>query len=318
MPSTTNRHTRHSVEIAAPAPVVYDLLADATAWPEYFAPTVHVTRTALDDGPDGTAERLRIWATANGAVTSWTSRRDLDRAAGRIRFRQEVSRPPVASMTGTWIVTETAGGCRLDLEHDFTAVDDDPDGLDWITKATNDNSETELANLKSIAEQHEQRQELDLRFADSVEMRCDVEAAYGFLNEAAKWPDRLPHVVSMELTEDEPGVQQMTMVTSAKDGSTHTTESVRICFPGDRIVYKQLVTPSLMSAHAGCWSFTPIDGGVRVTSEHRITLRSDTIAGVLGETATIADAGTFVRAAAGGNSLATLRLAKAYVEANDD
>ncbi|KOG87069.1 cyclase, partial [Streptomyces varsoviensis] len=76
MTSYGRHRTVHETEIDAPADTVYAIIADATAWPERFTPTVHVEREPLG----AAAERLRIWATANGEVKHWTSRRDLDAA----------------------------------------------------------------------------------------------------------------------------------------------------------------------------------------------------------------------------------------------
>ncbi len=311
-PLTTHR-TTHRIGIDAPASAVYELLADATKWPLYFTPTIHVERTALTE--DGTAERIQIWALANGVPKNWTSRRDLDPQARTIAFRQEVSTAPVAAMGGTWTVVPTgANTCQLTLVHDFAAVDDDPAGVEWITNATNTNSETELANIKATAENAASLRDRELVFDGSVEIAGSAEAVYDFLYQAKLWPDRLPHVENLHLAEDVPGIQAMTMVTLAKDGSTHTTESIRVCFPGERIVYKQTTPPSLMATHLGAWVITPTADGVRVTSEHTIILREDTIAGVLGPDATLQDSRTFVTNAAGGNSKITLGHAKNFVE----
>ena len=43
-------------------------------WPRIFPPTIHVDQVERD----GTQERIRIWATANGEPKNWTSRRTLD------------------------------------------------------------------------------------------------------------------------------------------------------------------------------------------------------------------------------------------------
>ncbi|MEU7040853.1 aromatase/cyclase [Streptomyces varsoviensis] len=311
MTSYGRHRTVHETEIDAPADTVYAIIADATAWPERFTPTVHVEREPLG----AAAERLRIWATANGEVKHWTSRRDLDAAARRVRFRQEVCSPPVAAMGGEWVVEERPGDAtRLVLHHDFEAVDDHADQVAWIGTATDRNSRTELANIKALAEGWEDRSELVFSFSDSELIDGPADVAYDFLQQAAKWPDRLPHVSRMELTEPAPNVQAMTMVTRAGNGSEHTTESVRVCFPADRIVYKQLVTPPLMTTHTGVWRLEKTAGGIKVTSHHTIALNASAIPAVLGEEATPASARAYVRAAVGGNSAATLAHAKRFTE----
>jgi Polyketide cyclase / dehydrase and lipid transport len=307
-----DHRTTHEIDVDAPADVVYGIIADATTWPLYFAPSVHVERTALGDS----AERLRIWADANGEVKNWTSRRDLDAQTRRITFRQEVSSPPVASMGGEWIVTTGAGGgARLRLSHEFDAVDQDPESIAWITRATDRNSEKELANVKAVAERWDRLGELVFSFEDAMTVDGPAQAVYDFLYQAKLWPDRLPHVSRLELREDLANVQVMSMDTRTADGSAHTTESVRICFPCERIVYKQMVTPSLMTAHTGEWIVEPAGDRVQARSRHTVALNEDNIGDVLGADATVEAARAFVRKAAGGNSVATLTLAKEFVEA---
>ncbi|MEV6974422.1 aromatase/cyclase [Kitasatospora sp. NPDC093806] len=307
---TTTQRTMHEIDIDAPADVVYTVIADAVAWPQRFTPTLHVERTELVPG----AERLRIWARANGEVKQWTSRRDLDAARRRISFRQETSSPPVASMAGQWQVTERPGGAILTLTHEFSAIDDDPQGLGWITEATDRNSRSELGNIKSLAERWTQLADLEFEFEDSVLVDAAPDTVYDFLQDAAAWPARLPHVARLDLREEAGGIQHMAMDTRTADGSEHTTESVRICFPGTGITYKQLRTPSMMAAHTGRWTVEPTEHGVRVTSWHAVVLNPEAIPAVLGPDATTATARRFIREAAGGNSRATLGLAKRFAE----
>lgn len=302
---------QHTITVAAAPETVYDLLADATAWPVNFHPTVHVEQLE-EDGPD---ERIRIWAVAGDQVKSWTSRRRRDPEGLRIAFRQEVSQAPVAAMSGAWLLRGLAeGGTEVVLEHSYRAVDDDPGQLAWIAQVTDRNSRTELANLKALAEQAADRSELVLTFEDTVVVEGAISDVYDFLYRARQWPDRLPHVARMDLTEDEPGVQIMEMDTITPDGAMHTTKSVRVCFADERIVYKQIVVPPLMTAHTGEWRVTAVADGVTVTSRHTVAIRPDAVPGILGEDATLADAREFARTALSGNSRITLEHAKAYAE----
>jgi aromatase len=80
-------------------------------------------------------------------------------------------------------------------------------------------------------------------------------------------------------------------------------------------VYKQIVLPPLLTLHTGQWLVEERDGaGVSVTSRHTIRINTARIAEVLGDDAGTQTAQGFVRNALSGNSLATLRLAKAYAE----
>jgi aromatase len=266
---------------------------------------------------EGDRERIRIWATANGEAKNWTSLRELDPEALRITFRQEVCTPPVAEMSGTWIVEpQGPDETRLRLLHTYRAVDDDPDGLTWIDQAVDRNSREELPGLKDGLEQAAVNDELTLSFVDSVRVEGSVKDLYDFVNEADRWTERLPHVSEVRLTEDTPGLQVLRMDTKAVDGSTHTTESVRVCFPHQKIAYKQTTLPALMSLHTGYWEFrTDDDGGVTASSQHTVVLNADNIGTVLGPDAGVPEARAFVRKALGTNSRATLEHAKQYAEA---
>jgi aromatase len=312
MPETPETcRVEHGITVSAPAAQVYDLIADVTNWPQVFPPTIHVEQLERSD----TGERIRIWATANGEAKAWTSRRVLDSAERRIEFRQELSTPPVGAMGGTWIVEPLAEDeARVRLLHDYRAVDDDPAKLEWIDQAVDRNSTSELAALKANAELAIGRRDLLFTFDDTVEIAGAGKDVYDFLNEADRWEERLPHVAKVALHEDTPGLQVLEMDTMTKDGSTHTTKSVRVCFPSTKIVYKQVVVPALMTLHTGRWLLTDTDDGVVAASRHTVAINEANVTSVLGEGAGVAEAKEFVHKALSGNGLATLGHAKEYAE----
>jgi aromatase len=308
-----HRETEHEITIEAAPEDVYKLIADVGNWPRLFPPTVYVDHVEQL----GDTERIRIWATANGEVKTWTSRRILDPASLRIDFRQEVSSPPVAAMGGAWIIESlTARTSRVRLLHDYRAIDGDAEALAWIDQAVDRNSRSELAALKSGAEAAG-ADGLTFSFEDTVVVQGKAKDVYGFIADAALWKERLPHVSRLVLTEDEGGLQILEMDTRTKDGSTHTTKSVRVCFPVHKVVYKQVTLPALLSLHAGSWLVTedPADHrGITVTSRHTVSIAKDAITNVLGPDADVAQAREVVRNALGGNSRATLGRAKEYAE----
>ncbi|MCM6778919.1 aromatase/cyclase [Nocardia sp. CDC159] len=311
MSTVDQRECEHEITIAAPAAVVYRMIAEVVNWPRVFPPTIHVEQEPTGDHE----ERIRIWATANGEPKSWVSRRTLDPDRFRIRFQQEVSAPPVASMRGQWIIEPgSAGNSRVRLLHGYRAVDDDPESLAWIDAAVDRNSRAELAALRTNIESAVAATESTFSFEDSVLVRGNAGDVYDFVNEADRWVERLPHVASVRFEQNEQGIQTLEMDTRAKDGSTHRTMSYRVVFPGERIVYKQVTLPKLLALHTGIWTFTPTDDGVRATSQHTVVLNTDNIPAILGATATTADARDYVRNALSTNSRATLELAKAYAE----
>lgn len=305
--------TLHSITIEAPAEIVYDIIADVSRWPQFFAPNVHVEQLEHDAG----SERIHIWATANGEVKHWISRRELDRANLSVSFRQEVSQPPVASMGGKWVVTPVSpAGSLLELYHDFSAVDGSAEGQEWIRAALDRNSAAELEGIKRIAELADELDELMFTFDDTVHIDGAGKDVFDFLDRADLWPERLPHVARLDLTEETPGLQVMAMDTRTADGSVHTTESVRVVFGEDRIVYKQTTVPALMTAHTGRWTIVPADGGgVDVTSRHTVIIKAAAVEKVLGEGKTVADARAYIHRALSTNSTNTLKHARAYAEA---
>ncbi|MFE5479700.1 aromatase/cyclase [Nocardia sp. NPDC056541] len=313
MTTQTTREVEHTITVAAPPTEVYRLLAEVENWPRLFPPSVYVTRLEHE----GNEERIQIWATANGEPKTWISRRVLEPEQLRITFWQEVSAPPVAQMSGTWIIEPREdGGTELRLLHSYRAIDDDPDGLAWIEKAVDDNSRAELPGLKAAVESVVRTADLTLSFVDSVEIAGAASDVYDFVNEANLWTERLPHVASVQLTENTPGVQVLRMDTLTKDGSSHTTESVRVCFPQHRIAYKQTTLPALMALHTGYWEFrTNPDGTTTASSQHTVIIEATRITEILGPDAGVPEARTFLREALGGNSRATLNHAKNYAEA---
>jgi ribosome-associated toxin RatA of RatAB toxin-antitoxin module len=247
----------------------------------------------------------------NGETKTWTSRRTLDPGQRRITFEQERSQAPIAAMGGEWTFRALPGGkTEILLEHSFAAVGDDPATVDWITTAVDRNSREELAALGRLGELTAAIDDVVFAFEDTVSIAGSPTSAYRFIYNAHRWPDRLPHVSRVVLSEPQPGVQDMEMDTVTTAGHTHTTKSVRICFPEERIVYKQLVPPALLFGHSGEWSFTAgPDGDPEVTARHTVAIDPTKVEVVLGVGKTLADAGTYLREALGANSRATVTAA---------
>lgn len=308
MTSEQARATEHQVVVAAPPDVPYGIIADVETWPYFFLPTVHAERIA----GDSTQERIRLWAIANGEVRTWTSRRTLDRDAFRVEFEQEVTSPPVAAMSGLWTMRPGEHGHTIvTLQHSFRAIGDDPQACDWIEQSVQTNSIAELASVKRVSEQHGELGELLLSFDDTVQINGPADETYAFFRDAQFWPDRLPHVERVELTESEPGVQRLRMETRAPAGDVHETLSFRVLLPG-KIVYKQTVMPPIMTAHTGQWVFTETETGVLVTAKHTAMIARDKVTEILGVWVGLARerVGSALRT----NSKATLEHGKAHVE----
>ncbi|AYC43050.1 aromatase/cyclase [Streptomyces griseorubiginosus] len=308
MPSELHE-SRHEIKISAPAETVYRMLAQAEDWPRLFPPNIYVDQVERGERE----ERIRIWATAGDTVKNWTSRRILDPENLRIRFRQEVSTPPVAAMGGTWhIEALPSGDALVRLDHDYQAVD--TESLAWLDEVVDGNSRSELENLRAIAESEGATDERTCSFEDTIAISGSAADVYEFIDRADLWTDRLPHVLAVRLEEPAPGVQTLEMDTLSKDGSSHTTKSYRVCLPHHRIAYKQVTLPALITLHTGRWTITPTEDGVTASSQHTFTVNTENIAKILGADATLQDAIGYVRTALSTNSMATLGLAKSFAE----
>src|SRR4051794_35833906 len=88
----------HSAVVAAPADLLYDLIADVTAAPRFFGNVVH----AVTLSSDGNTDRIKRWTTQGGTVRVSEVDRTLDRTAGRIRFRHRTPPPGLSQVEGEW------------------------------------------------------------------------------------------------------------------------------------------------------------------------------------------------------------------------
>jgi len=309
--TTPVRSAEHTTDLDAPAERAYRLIADVTCWPVLFAPCLAATVLSSD----GKSERVQLWALAGAQVRSWTSTRELDAQALRVDFRQESPTPPVAAMSGHWRFEPG----RLVLGHEWVGTTGSREEDDLIGTVLERNSTAEIGAVKSWAEHGVEPDELIFSFVDHLSIKGSAVAVYDFLHRADLWPRRLSHVESLDLmTEPETAagaeVQTLEMRTLAGDGSAHLTRSVRLCFPHQRIVYKQTAVPRGLLGHSGEWLITSTAEGTDVTARHRVALDPAALTEVFGSGSTPADARRIVRERLGGNSLLTLTAAKRFIE----
>nr|P41178.1 RecName: Full=Granaticin polyketide synthase bifunctional cyclase/dehydratase; AltName: Full=ORF4 [Streptomyces virginiae]CAA77600.1 bifunctional cyclase/dehydratase [Streptomyces virginiae] len=297
----TTRQVEHEYTIGAPAATVYRLLADVSHWPQIFPPTIHVERQATG----AHQERIHIWATANGQAKNWTSRRTLDPEALRIDSASEVTTAPVAAMGGTWIVEPLgADSSRIRLLHD-SGPSPRPQDLQWIDRAVDTTRHLELAALATTSNHAHAAEERELlSFTDTCTIDGAAKDVFDFVNEADRWPERLPHVATVRFEEPAPGLQILEMDTRAKDGSVHTTKSYRVALDTRKIAYKQVTLPALMTLHTGVWTFTRRPGHHRgELAAHRLHQHAN-IAKIPRRAGQVADARDYVHSALSTNSRA--------------
>ncbi|MGW6985046.1 aromatase/cyclase [Streptomyces sp. NPDC054932] len=306
MPSQRVHTSERTAPVAAPAGVVYGLLADAVRWPLLLPSPVHVERIDFD----GARERLRLWdVTGDERVRSFHLNRTLHPHSRTVEFEQEDTARPGAPTTGTWTVEENGDtGCLVTLRQDRTAP-----ALPAAAPGRTGESgpAARLAGLTAIAERWEHLDRLLLSFEDSVHIDGPAELVYDFLHRIGDWPQRVPHVESAAVTEDAPGVQIAALDTCATpDGRTLATRAVRLCFPAAaRIVFKELVTPPPIAAHTGEWSLFPEGDGVRAVCTQQVLLHDAVLHAPGDGTGGPAETRRYVRTWLGRAGTETLRLA---------
>ncbi|KAA9166519.1 aromatase [Amycolatopsis acidicola] len=311
MPENQREVVTGDVTVAATADAAYATVADLSSWPQFHPPAVHAEVLRRD--PGGTL--VRHWAvTGRASARTWQARWEFDPAARRIRFSHETPPAPLSTLEGEWVFAdEHEGTCRATLSHTLTYPPGDEARVRDLVRGIARNTEELLQTARDTAARREELRSLVITFEDTVFIAGSVHDAYTFLYDAAAWPDRLPHVARLELEEPTPGIQFFDMDTKAPDGSTHTTRSVRVCRAPHLIVYKQTVTPALLDAHTGRWSFVETPEGVLASARHTATIKRSAL-GLLGVGTTVRDARRYLRKALSTHSVRNLQLAKEYAE----
>lgn len=146
-------HSVIGIDVAAPPELVFDLAHDVERW-ERLLPH-YVRSRARERRPDGSlvadfvARRPLIAVLGLGLPVAWRSRTWSEPATRRLRFVHVAG--ATRGMDVTWRIEPTAGGCRVDIEHDFaprlpvlaTIVDR------WFTRPIAGRT---LATFKALAE----------------------------------------------------------------------------------------------------------------------------------------------------------------------
>jgi ribosome-associated toxin RatA of RatAB toxin-antitoxin module len=110
-----------SVEVAAPAQLVFRLARDVERWPRLLPHYVLVR--AVERGPDGTlvaemvARRPLVPVLGLGLPVAWRSRTWSEPAALRLRFVHVGG--PTNGMDVTWRIEPTDTGSRVSIDHQF-------------------------------------------------------------------------------------------------------------------------------------------------------------------------------------------------------
>ncbi len=262
--------------MTAPAAAVYRLIAEVENWPRIFPPTVYVDhverRRAARADPD-LGHRQRRGQELDLAAACWTPRgcgSSSARRSPRHRWR------PWAAPGSIEPVSQ--GECRVRLLHDYRAVDDDPEAPRLDRAGGGPQQPVRAGRAQgSVGAGHRPADDLMLSFEDTVRIDGAAKDVYDFINEAQLWKERLPHVVRVALTEDDP------RPADPGDGhpdqgrlDAHHQVGTRV-LPAPQIVYKQITLPALMTLHTGYWLLADAGDGVAATSQHTVVINAANI-----------------------------------------
>ncbi|MFD7108147.1 aromatase/cyclase [Streptomyces celluloflavus] len=248
-----------TAKVEAPMDRVFDLVADVTQSPRFFPNVIYADRVDENAGDDV----VRRWVLAGEQVRSWRSRRRLDRAAGLIAFEHLEPGGALRALGGQWTFkAESTHDTVVELCHTIEAAD----GTDALTRAaesTKVGAENQLARLKEVAEQYDTLVGLEASYEASLVIKGSLADVYGYFEESERWPERIPHCLAVVRTDAGPDVQVVEMDVRVPSGAVHTTKQVRVCLPGDRIVWRQVGgLPPLDQGLFGYTSFTETPEGV--------------------------------------------------------
>lgn len=139
---------RHTERVAAPPKRVYQLIADVDHWPELFDSVLAIEHLGYDD----TGERVRFWGTVGGRRGSWVSSRETNPKRLQLRFRQEHSVYPLASLGGLWLVLPKGESSLVALDHYYRVSGDDPIVARGVEERIRTTSTAMLAAIRRAAE----------------------------------------------------------------------------------------------------------------------------------------------------------------------
>ncbi len=139
---------RHTVKVAASPKRLYQLIANVDNYPKLFEAVLAVEHL----GYDGTNERVRFWGSFGEHRGSWVSLREVNPKRMRVRFRQERSSAPLASLGGLWMIVPKGSGSEVVLDHYYRVVDDNILAAQRIELTIGRSATSMLDSLHEVAE----------------------------------------------------------------------------------------------------------------------------------------------------------------------
>lgn len=211
---------QHTIEIAVDRQLAFQFCLEVEKWPDYFEPC----KAAKVIFQDEDQQLIEITAMAGQELLTWQSERMLDNENAIIYFQQPKPNKLFDRMAGSWHFYSTERGTLVSLEHCFELENDDEECLEKARHIVDENSNKELAAMKSILESLKQelnaadnstadsQGEKSLIFSDTMFIKAPISSVYSRLKQVDKWPDFLPHCQAIKILYDD-GVYQEFMMT---------------------------------------------------------------------------------------------------------
>lgn len=184
MSATQQYVAAHSIVCNVPPARVYELIRRSVEWPQVFEPCQKVV--LIEEGPQH--EHIEITALVNGVAMTWRSQRRFQPEVFAIESRLLPPMPLVRSMTTSWrVVPVNHEQSLLLLEHDYELLDDVAGLVEGVTtreqaeqfiaRAIDTNSTTELGNIKAAVERQTVKGEVRLDRQARHSIVCAAPAA---------------------------------------------------------------------------------------------------------------------------------------------
>lgn len=208
----------HSIVCDAPREAVYGIIAGSERWPEIFEPCIAVDVVARDTD----FEEIEITALVNGQPMRWRSRRRLSPEVFGIDSELVKPMPLVKTMQTCWRVAEVnAVQSVLILDHAYEICDDvsglvpgvdtRAEATDYIGRAIDSNSTTELRNIKGAAERAHKPvvERYSHHTTHSVLCHASARAVYAVIADVGKWPQLFDSCQSAVVVESKDAVERI-------------------------------------------------------------------------------------------------------------
>ncbi|MFJ9008922.1 aromatase/cyclase [Streptomyces canus] len=140
----------HELTAAAPAQLLFDLVADVVEAPQYFATHLHAEIVRTESAERDLVAR---WVIDGGSPRGWRLWRVRDTENLLISFEHETPKPPLTAMRGEWRFERLPdGGTRMRVRHSFDLADGtEPAAADKVARQLDDNVPRQLAGIARLA-----------------------------------------------------------------------------------------------------------------------------------------------------------------------